>query len=333
MLNIDLNREALVRYNVTAGAVNATIETALAGQTVGRMTPEDGRPHDIVVRLRGDLREKVDTLGKLPVRVGELGLVTLGDLSKFTTVEAVEPILRDAGHRRAALMANLRTSDVEGWVGAAEAAIRQKVKLPEGYRVEFGGQFEHLREARARLALVVPAALALIFILIFMAFGRVRQALLVFTGIPLAATGGVFALWARQMPFSITAAVGFIALSGVAVLNGVVLVSYFNELRQRGRTVAEAVVEGAMTRLRPVTMTALVASLGFLPMAVSTSPGAEVQRPLATVVIGGVLSSTFLTLLVLPTLYQWAEGRAERRFGAPVDDARLDDARRSALLP
>jgi heavy metal efflux system protein len=309
MLNIDLDREALVRYNLTAAAVNRTIETAVAGETVGRMISQADIPHDIVVRLRGDLREKIETLRKLPVRVGEHGLLTLGDLTMFTTVATVEPIRRDSGHRRAALMVNLRTSDVEGWVGAADAAIRRDVKLPERYRVEFGGQFEHLREARARLAVVVPAALVLIFILIFMAFERVRQALLVYTGIPLAVTGGVFALWARQMPFSITAAVGFIALSGVAVLNGVVLVSYFNELRQRGRTVAEAVVEGAMTRLRPVTMTALVASLGFLPMAISTSPGAEVQRPLATVVIGGILSSTFLTLLVLPVLYHWAERR------------------------
>src|SRR5437867_10401679 len=190
-------------------------------------------------------------------------------------------------------------------------AIRRDVKLPEGYRVEFGGQFEHLRKARARLAAVVPAALALIFILIFilifMAFERVRQALLVYTGIPLAVTGGVFALWARQMPFSITAAVGFIALSGVAVLNGVVLVSYFNQLRFAGRSVRDAVIEGATTRLRPVLMTAAVASLGFLPMALSTSAGAEIQRPLATVVIGGILSSTFLTLVLLPVLYEWVE--------------------------
>src|SRR5207249_1268742 len=181
------------------------------------------------------------------------------------------------------------------------------------YIVEFGGQFKNLEQARTRLAVVVPSALLLIFVLIFLAFGSVRQALIVYSGIPLAMTGGVAALWLRGMPFSITAAVGFIALSGVAVLNGVVLVSYFNQLRQQGRTVREAVLEGAMTRLRPVLMTAAVASLGFLPMALSTSLGAEVQRPLATVVIGGVLSSTFLTLVLLPVLYEWAESKPKSK--------------------
>jgi len=197
-------------------------------------------------------------------------------------------------------------------VNKAEAALKEKNKLPDGYTVEFGGQFEHLQEARARLFIVVPAALLLIFILIYMAFGSFKQAALVYTGIPLAVTGGVFALWIRGMPFSITAAIGFIALSGVAVLNGVVLVSYFNQLREQGRTVRDAVLEGGMTRLRPVLMTAAVASLGFLPMAISTSLGAEVQRPLATVVIGGVLSSTFLTLVLLPVLYHWAESKIRK---------------------
>ncbi|PYI82362.1 MAG: hypothetical protein DME26_17900 [Verrucomicrobia bacterium] len=282
VLEIKAKRDALARYNLSAAAVNQTIATAL---------------------------ENLDTLRALPVRVGQHGLIALGELAEFNAAEAVEPIRRDTAHRRAALMVNLKTSDVEGWVQRAEAGLREKIKLPDGYTVEFGGQFEHLQEARARLVIVVPAALLLIFVLIFMAFGSFKQALLVYTGIPLAVTGGVFALWIRGMPFSITAAVGFIALSGVAVLNGVVLVSYFNQLRQQGRTVREAVLEGAMTRLRPVLMTAAVASLGFLPMALSTSLGAEVQRPLATVVIGGVLSSTFLTLVLLPVLYEWAENK------------------------
>jgi cobalt-zinc-cadmium resistance protein CzcA len=186
--------------------------------------------------------------------------------------------------------------------------VREHVKLPDGYAIEFGGQFENLREAKARLAIIVPAALLVIFVLIFMAFGSVRQAILVYTGVPLAITGGVFALWLRGMPFSIAAAVGFIALSGVAVLNGVVLVSYFNHLRKEGKNVLSAVVEGSLTRLRPVLMTAAVAVFGFVPMAMATSAGAEVQRPLATVVIGGVLSSTFLTLVLLPVLYDWVEG-------------------------
>ena len=315
VLEIKLNRNALTRYNLSAAAVNQTIATALAGRNVGLMLSAENRPHDIVVRLRGDLREKPDILRALPVRVGQHGLLALGELADFSDALTVEPIHRDQGRRRAALMVNLKTGDVEGWVNKAEAALKEKNKLPDGYTVEFGGQFEHLQEARARLFIVVPGALLLIFILIYMAFGSFKQAALVYTGIPLAVTGGVFALWIRGMPFSITAAIGFIALSGVAVLNGVVLVSYFNQLREQGRTVRDAVLEGGMTRLRPVLMTAAVASLGFLPMAISTSLGAEVQRPLATVVIGGVLSSTFLTLVLLPVLYHWAESK----IGKPVE--------------
>ena len=193
--------------------------------------------------------------------------------------------------------------------------------MPEGYIVEFGGAYKNLEQARARLMVVVPAALALIFILIFLAFGSIRQALLVYTGIPLAVTGGVLSLWLRGMPFSITAAIGFIALSGVAVLNGLVMISYFNQLREQGLSVREAVIEGSLTRLRPVLMTALVASFGFVPMAIATGTGAEVQRPLATVVIGGILSSTFLTLIILPILYAWFERqqRATKKRTAPSE--------------
>ena len=241
------------------------------------------------------------------MRVGEHGLLPLGEVVEFATVKTVEPIQRDDGQRRAALMVNLKTRDIEGFVGRAEQTIRDQVKLPDGYLVEFGGQFRNLIEARQRLMVVVPAALVLIFVLIFLAFGSLRQASLVYSGIPLAVTGGIAALWLRGMPFSITAAVGFIALAGVAVLNGIVLVSCFNQLREEGKTLLSAVREGALTRLRPVLMTAAVASLGFVPMAIATGAGAEVQRPLATVVIGGILSSTLLTLVLLPVLYAWAE--------------------------
>jgi heavy metal efflux system protein len=307
VLEISLRRDAMRRHNLSAAAVNETIGNALAGGQAGTLISEEGRPHEVVVRLHPNLRENLNLLRALPVRVGEHGMLSLGELADFKIEQAVEPIQRDSAHRRAALMVNLETSDVEGWVHAAEAAIKQRIKLPEGYTIEFGGQFEHLQKARARLMIVVPAALLLIFVLIFMAFGSARQAILVYTGIPLAVSGGVFALYLRGMPFSITAAVGFIALSGVAVLNGVVLVSYFNQLRASGRNVRHAVIEGATTRLRPVLMTAAVASLGFLPMAISTGLGAEVQKPLATVVIGGILSSTFLTLVLLPVLYDWLE--------------------------
>ena len=202
---------------------------------------------------------------------------------------------------------------MEGFVREASAQLTEQLELPEGYSFEFGGSFKNLKEARARLAIVVPAALGLILLLIFLSFRSLPQTLIIATGIPLALTGGIIALWLRGMPFSITAAVGFIALSGVAVLNGLVMVTSFNELLEEGRSVADTVVEGSLTRLRPVLMTAMVAALGFIPMAVATGPGAEVQRPLATVVIGGILSSTFLTLVLLPVLYRWVmSGVVER---------------------
>ena len=305
-LQLSVKREILRRHNLQAAEVNHAIQTALAGEIVGTIV-EGNRRHDIVVRMPEALRADDAAIKKLPLRVGEYGLLPLGDTVDFSTLQTVEPIQRDGGQRRAALMVNLSTRDIEGYVHRVEKIIAAELKLPEGYVVEFGGQFQNLQEARARLAVVVPSALALIFVLIFLAFGSLRQALLVYSGIPLAVTGGIAALWLRDMPFSITAAVGFIALTGVAVLNGVVLLSYFNQLREDGRTLVEAVVEGALTRLRPVLMTAAVASLGFVPMALATGAGAEVQRPLATVVIGGILSSTLLTLVVLPVLYAWFE--------------------------
>jgi heavy metal efflux system protein len=310
-LVIDVKRDLLQRYGLQAGEVNKAVAAALGGQTVGVMV-EGNHRHDIVVRMPEALRADDEEIKKLPVRVGEHGLLPLGQLVNFQTIKTVEPIQRDNGQRRAALMVNLATRDMEGYVRQAEATIKSEVKLPEGYIVEFGGQFENLQQARTRLAVVVPSALLLIFVLIFLAFGSIRQALLVYSGIPLALTGGIAALWLRDMPFSITAAIGFIALSGVAVLNGVVLVSYFNELREQGRNVIDAVTEGALTRLRPVLMTAAVASLGFVPMAIASGAGAEVQRPLATVVIGGIISSTLLTLIVLPVWYAWVERRNDR---------------------
>jgi cobalt-zinc-cadmium resistance protein CzcA len=315
MLEIRVKRDVLAKYNLHAGDVNQTIATALGGQTVGTMV-EGNRRFDIVVRLPEKDRENSDAIRALPVRVGDSGMLPLGALADIERVKTVSPILRDSAQRRAALMVNLQDRDVESWVREADAKVRQRVKLPEGYTLEFGGQFENLREAKARLLIVVPTALVFIFVLIFMAFGSVRQALLVYSGIPLAVTGGIFALWMRGMPFSISAAVGFIALSGVAVLNGVVMISYFNQLREQGEDVRSAVTEGSLTRLRPVLMTAAVAAFGFIPMALSTSAGAEVQRPLATVVIGGILTSTFLTLVLLPVLYEWVEKNRSKQAAA-----------------
>jgi cobalt-zinc-cadmium resistance protein CzcA len=236
-------------------------------------------------------------------------MVPLSRVARLRQTPAVEPILHDDGKRRAALMVNLVTSDLAGYVAKAQQAINAQVKRPPGYRIEFGGQFHQLEAAQKRLSIVVPAALLLIFLLVYAALGSMKEAAIVYTAIPFAVTGGVLALWLRGLPFSITAAIGFIALSGIAMLNGLVLVDHINSLRD-GRDGGErlqpdeAVRRGAHDRLRPVLSTALVASVGFVPMAIATGAGAEVQRPLATVVIGGVVTSALLTLLVLPSLYR-----------------------------
>ncbi len=312
MLEITLNREAMTRYNLHAQEINSVVEQALAGQEVGLLV-EGNRRFPIVVRLSDDLRKRVSVLKTLPLRTEDGGLLHLGQVAEFRVEERVSAIAREFAQRRAAIMVNLRGRDVEGFVQEAQARVAGTISLPPGYTIEFGGQFKNLQEARARLAVIVPVALLVIFVLIFVAFGSIHQALVVYTGIPLAATGGILALWLRGMPFSISAGIGFIALSGVAVLNGVVMISCFNQLRQRGRPVPDAVTEGSLIRLRPVLMTALVASFGFVPMALAQGAGAEVQRPLATVVIGGILTSTFLTLVLLPTLYAWVEKREERK--------------------
>jgi heavy metal efflux system protein len=233
--------------------------------------------------------------------------VPLSQLARIELVEGPAQISRDDTRRRIAIEMNVRGRDIGSFVNEAQRALASQLTLPPGYYVTCGGQFENLQRASGRLLIVVPVALFLISILLFSAFGSVRDAGIVYTGVPFAVVGGVLALAARGLQFSISAGVGFIALFGVAVLNGVVMVSYINELRQQGRSLDEAVTIGAETRLRPVLMTALVASLGFLPVALATSAGAEVQRPLATVVIGGLITSTLLTLLLLPTVYQWVE--------------------------
>ncbi len=306
MLEITPRRDALQRLNLHAAEINEVVGPALGGEEAGVLV-EGNRRFEVVVRLPEARRLDVAGLNELPVITDEHMQVPLSRLADITVADRVGTINREDTRRRVAILVNLRGRDTESFVREAEAKLRAELRLPAGCYWEFGGQFENLQAARARLAVVVPAALALIFALIYLSFGSVRQAAIVYTGIPLAVTGGVFALWLRGISFSISAGVGFIALSGVAVLNGVMLISFFNQLREQGRTVREAIIEGALTRLRPVLMTALVASLGFVPMALATGPGAEVQRPLATVVIGGILSATFLTLVVLPALYDWLE--------------------------
>jgi cobalt-zinc-cadmium resistance protein CzcA len=249
---------------------------------------------------------------RLPLRTEQGGMLALGQVAKVKLVDQPVQIAREGTQRRVSVLINVRGRDTASFVAEATQALREKVKFPDGYYFEFGGQFKNLVEAKKRLTIVVPLALALIFVLIFLSFGSLRQAALIFTCVPLAVTGGIFALYARGMPFTISAAVGFIALSGIAVLNGIMLISFINQLREEGKNVRDAVVEGTLTRLRPKLMTALVASLGFVPMAISTGAGAEVQRPLATVVIGGIVTSTFLTLLVVPVLYDWIERNTKK---------------------
>ena len=312
VFQVTANREGMAKYNAQAGEVNRTVESAFAGNEVGVIV-DGNRRYPVVVRMPEKDRQAFDRVADLGVRTEDGGLIRLGQVADAATIESVGTISREAFQRRMTLMVNLRGRDVQSFVQEAQQKIAEQVKLPEGYYIEFGGQFKNLKEAQARLTIVVPVALAMIFLLIFMAFRSIRQAAIVYTGIPLAVTGGIFALWLRDMPFSISAGVGFIALSGVAVLNGVMMISFFNQLREEGKSVAEAVRKGALTRLRPILMTALVASLGFVPMALAHGAGAEVQKPLATVVIGGIITATFLTLLLLPTLYNWVEGRMERK--------------------
>ena len=320
-LEITPDRAALRRYNLHADDVNRVIETALAGGEVGFL--QDGnRRFPIVVRLAEERRGDVNAIRQLPVGTDGGGMLALGRIATVSNITQVGTIHRENAQRRVAILINVRGRDTASFVEEAQAKLHAQLKLPEGYWFEFGGQFKNLIEAKKRLTIVVPVALALIFVLIFFSLGSVRQALLVYTGIPLAVTGGILALWLRQMPFTISAGVGFIALSGVAVLNGLMLVSYFNLLREQGGDVRQSVTEGSLTRLRPVLMTALVASFGFVPMAIATGAGAEVQRPLATVVIGGVITSTFLTLVLLPVLYEWLETRSSRREEALTETPR-----------
>ena len=311
-LEIRPNRAALQRYAIHSEDLNRVVETALAGTEVGFL--QDGnRRFPIVVRLAEEQRGNLDAIRRLPVGTDSGGLLVLERIATITNTTQVGTVMRENAQRRVAILINVRGRDTASFVEEAQVKLREQVKLPEGYWTEFGGQFKNLIEAKKRLAIVVPLALALIFVLIFFALRSVHQVLLVYTGIPLAITGGIFAIWIRGMPFTISAGVGFIALSGVAVLNGLMLISYFNQLREQGRDVATSVREGALTRLRPVLMTALVASFGFVPMALSTGAGAEVQRPLATVVIGGIITSTFLTLILLPVLYEWLEKKSQNR--------------------
>ncbi len=305
-LQIKPDRAAISRYGLNVEDVNDMIESVVAGKEAGQVFEGEQR-FDLVVRLNEEAGSSVETVQNLLLTSPTGARVALSQVADIKLVEGAAQISREDTRRRIGVELNVRGRDIASFVAEAQQKIEAGVQLPPGYYLKWGGTFENLERASARLLIVVPIALFLIFVLLYTTFGSVKQALLIYTGIPFAVVGGVFALLIRGMPFSISAGVGFIALFGVAVLNGVVMVSFINDLRKEGKTVVEAVNEGAMTRLRPVLMTALVASLGFIPMAIATSAGAEVQRPLATVVIGGLITSTLLTLLILPTLYAWVE--------------------------
>ena len=307
-LTLAVDRIKAARYGLNVADVQEAFGTLVGGRDVGTVFEGDRR-FAITVRLPEGARNDVDTLRRLPIslpaRDGRAASIPLSEIATLDFVPEANQISRENGKRRIVVTANVRGRDLGSFVAALQADLA-KLKLPAGVWLSLGGQFENLQAAGQRLALVVPAALALVFALLYLMFGSVKDGLLVFSGIPFAMTGGVLALWLRGLPLSISAAVGFIALSGVAVLNGLVMLAFVRSLRDQGHTASDAMREGAQVRLRAVLMTALVASLGFLPMALATSTGAEVQRPLATVVIGGILSSTALTLLILPALYTWA---------------------------
>ena len=330
MLTVNIDRQKASRYGLNVADIQDAVATAIGGREAGTLFEGDRR-FDILVRLPESLRNDLESMKRLPIPLprgtggtgsaeGRTNFIQLAEVASFELAPGPNQVSRENGKRRIVVSANVRGRDVGSFVADAEAALAQ-VKIPTGYWTSWGGTFENLQSATQRLQIVVPVSLLLVFLLLFAMFGNVKDGLLVFTGIPFALTGGILALWLRDIPLSISAAVGFIALSGVAVLNGLVMISYIRSLREDGTPLDEAIREGALTRLRPVLMTALVASLGFIPMAIATGTGAEVQRPLATVVIGGILSSTVLTLLVLPILYRLAHRPDEQEEDVTAEPA------------
>ncbi|MFN0303219.1 MAG: efflux RND transporter permease subunit [Burkholderiales bacterium] len=314
VLTVKIDRSRIARYGLNVADVQDVIEVAVGGKEAGQVFEGDRR-FDLLVRLPERLRVDVEAMQRLPVPLPASGrsggggearaaYVTLGEIARFDVAPGPNQVSRENGKRRVVVTANVRGRDLGSFIGEAQDRIKTQITLPEGYWLGYGGTFEQLASAAKRLQVVVPLSLALIFGLLFMTFGSAKDAALVFSGVPLALTGGVLALWLRDIPLSISAGIGFITLSGVAVLTGLVIVACIRDLRAEGMQIDAAIEEGTLTRLRPVLMIALVASLGFLPMALNVGTGAEVQRPLATVVIGGILSSTLLTLLVLPVLYR-----------------------------
>jgi cobalt-zinc-cadmium resistance protein CzcA len=311
-LEIVVDRAKMARYGLNVAHVRELVETAIGGATATQIL-DGSRRFDVVVRFPDAIRGDPASLAGLLLTAPGGERVSLGNVASVTIVRGPEAINHEDGQRRLVVQTNVRGRDVGSFVAEAQRRLDGRVRLPEGYHLAWGGQFENQQRAMERLMLVIPLSLVIIFLLLFITFGTIRQAGLVILNVPFALVGGIGALWARGLNLNLSASVGFIALFGVAVLNGVVMIAAINRLREDGSGLGEAILEGAGTRLKPVLMTALVASLGFLPMAVSTGAGSEIQRPLATVVIGGVVTSTLLTLIVLPTLYEVMEAWVARR--------------------
>jgi cobalt-zinc-cadmium resistance protein CzcA len=303
-IRIIVDRDQIARYGINADEVLTYVQTARAGRHVGTIF-EGERRFALVVRLTDLSTASPAALRNLLIPTPHGELVPLSRIAEVLVDEGPAQISRENNHRRIVVESNIRGRDLGGFMAEAQKTIRERISLPSGYYLEWGGQFEHLEEATQRLTVIVPVTLLLIIGMLSLIFGTLRPAFLIFLNVPLALSGGIFALWIRGLPLSISATVGFIALFGIAVLNGVVLVSRIRTLEGQGLSLDQAVSQGALDRLRPVLMTALVASLGFLPMALATTMGAEVQRPLATVVIGGLVTSTALTLLVIPAVYRY----------------------------
>lgn len=312
VLNVIPDRNAVARYGLNVSDLQDVVATAVGGESAGLIFNGDRR-FELVVRLPETLRVDLNYLSQLPIALPDGGYVPLKEVAQLDEQLSPAQISREKGKRRVVVTANVRGRDLGSFVSAVQTTIQRDVDLPPGYWLDYGGTFEQLQSASQRLSIVVPVTLVLIIGLLVMAFGSFKDALIIFTGVPLALTGGVLALWLRDLPLSISAGVGFIALSGVAVLNGLVMLAFIRDLWHEKGDLLFAVTEGALTRLRPVLMTALVASLGFVPMALNVGTGAEVQRPLATVVIGGIISSTLLTLVVLPTLYHWVHRKSANK--------------------
>jgi len=317
-VRVKIRREAIARYGINASDVLDAVRV-IGGHVVGEVF-EGQRRFPMQVRIAAHWREDIERIGQLKIDDALGRQIPLSQLADIVVEEGPAEISRDAIRRRLLIQCNVRGRDLAGFVADAQRTVSEKVKLPAGYVLTWGGQFENLERASSRLLIAVPVALLLIFSLVYLTFSSVKLTLLIYLNVPIAATGGIMALWLRDMPFSISAGVGFIALFGIAVMNGVVLIEHIRHLRRSGQDQKTAVTEGAIDRLRPVLMTATTDALGFLPMAISTSAGAEVQRPLATVVIGGLMTSMVLTLLVLPAIYRWFEPDGDAGTDLPTGD-------------